>query len=117
MHYTGTCHCGAIRFGFEADTFSSGLRCNCSICVRKGATMTAFTVSPDALHLTVEHDALTAYRFGDGTATHYFCNRCGIYPFHQPASQPDHYRINIGCLEGIDAASLPFDVYDGAAVP
>ncbi|MEM9604693.1 MAG: GFA family protein [Pseudomonadota bacterium] len=116
MHHSGRCHCGKIRFQFDADPIESGLRCNCSLCVRKGATMTAFTVAPDALQIDAAPDVLGTYRFGTETATHYFCQRCGIYPFHHPASAPTHYRINIGCLDGVDAAALPFSVYDGASL-
>ena len=117
MHYTGHCHCGAVTFAFESEPIQAGLRCNCSLCERKGATMTAFTVAPAVFKLTVTDDALAHYRFGDQTATHYFCKRCGIYPFHHPASQPDSYRINIGCLDQVNASDLPFEVYDGAALP
>ena len=35
--YRGSCHCGAIRFTFKGpDKIESGLRCNCSICRRRG---------------------------------------------------------------------------------
>jgi len=39
--------------------------------------------------------------------------RCGIYPFHTTSRIPDHYRANLGCVEGIDTFALPFDIFDG----
>ncbi len=36
MEYQGSCHCGAIRFQFIAAPIQSGLRCNCSLCLRCG---------------------------------------------------------------------------------
>lgn len=116
QRYMGSCHCGAVRFSFTGPAIESGLRCNCSICRRKGATMTAFVVAPEEIRLEVKDDALATYTFGEHVAKHHFCKRCGIYPFHQTVRKPGHYRINIGCLEGIDAATLPFDVFDGASI-
>ena len=43
--YTGSCHCGAVRFAFKAPEIDKGLRCNCSLCRRKGALMSGFVVA------------------------------------------------------------------------
>ena len=114
--YTGSCHCGAIKFQFKGQEITSGLRCNCSICRRKGATMTDYAVAPEDMKIQVEGDALGTYVFGTGLAKHHFCRKCGIYTFHQTRRQPGYYRVNTGCLDGIDAANLPFKVYDGASL-
>jgi len=115
--YQGSCHCGAIRFSFSApDTIDRGLRCNCSICRRKGALMSSFAVAPDEMKITVDGDALATYSFGTQLAKHHFCKCCGIYPFHQTMRKPGYYRVNLGCIEGIDTAALSFDVFDGASL-
>ncbi len=114
--YQGSCHCGNIRFSFSGPAITKGLRCNCSICRRKGALMTDFVLSPDEIQITVAHDSLATYTFGNGTAKHHFCRVCGIYPFHQTFRKPGHYRVNIGCIDGVDAFSLPFDIFDGASI-
>ena len=116
MKYEGSCHCGAIKFHFTAPQINDGLRCNCSICQRKGAIMTAFTVEPENISITAEQSALRVYEFGSCVAKHYFCNHCGIYPFHHSMSQPNQYRINIGCVRGIDSSNLPFEVFNGASI-
>ncbi|CZF86650.1 GFA family protein [Grimontia marina] len=116
MKYTGSCHCGSVTFEFEEHEIKSGLRCNCSICQKKGALMSAFTVPPEAMNIKAAEGVLATYSFGSGTAKHHFCNRCGIYPFHQTLRKPGHYRVNLGCLDGIDTTKLPFDVFDGASV-
>ncbi|MBX2848831.1 MAG: GFA family protein [Acidiferrobacterales bacterium] len=113
-NYNGSCHCGGVRFAFSAEQIQRGLRCNCSICKRKGATMTAFTLAPEDIEINAETDLLSVYEFGSCIARHYFCNRCWIFPFHQTMRKPGHYRINIGCLESIDSSNLPFEVFDGA---
>ncbi len=115
--YTGACQCGAIRFSFkEPDTIERGLRCNCSICRRKSATMSQQAIAPEDIRIAVEGDALGTYTFGDGIAKHHFCKVCGIYPFHQTKRQPGWYRVNLGCVDGVDVLTLPYDVFDGASL-
>jgi hypothetical protein len=114
--YKGSCHCGGIRFTFTGPEIARGLRCNCSICRRKGAVMTEFTVAPDEIIIEAKDGCLTTYQFGNRVAKHQFCNICGIYTFHQTARKPDHYRINIGCIDDVDSLSLPFDIFDGASL-
>ena len=115
--YQGSCHCGAIRFTFVGpETIDGGLRCNCSICRRKGAMMGGFVIAPEDMHITIADDALATYTFGQGVAKHHFCRKCGIYPFHQTMRKPGHFRVNLGCVEGLDATQLPFDLFDGASL-
>ena len=72
--------------------------------------MSPVPIPPDKFHIEAAPEALGLYQFGAKTAKHYFCNRCGIYPFHVTARMPDHYR---GCVDGIDTFTLPADVFDG----
>ena len=111
--YSGSCHCGAIRFTFSAQNINSGLRCNCSICRRRGAVMSDFFLPSSELDFADEDGLLKIYQFGTSVARHYFCSRCGIYPFHETMRMPGHYRVNLGCVEGIDAYALPCSVFDG----
>jgi hypothetical protein len=62
-------------------------------------------------------DALTLYQFNTKVAKHYFCKHCGIYPFHQTRKDPLKWRVNIGCLEGVDPYALEANVADGASLP
>ena len=48
--YHGSCHCGAIKWTFLSEEITDGLRCTCSICRRKGAVMTNFTIPPKKYH-------------------------------------------------------------------
>lgn len=78
--------------------------------------MTKFTIAPEDIRIDVMGDALVTYEFGSRIAKHHFCRRCGIYPFHQTLRKPGQYRVNIGCIDGIDSTSLPFEVFDGASI-
>lgn len=111
--YKGSCHCGAIRFSFESESITKGIRCNCSMCARKGAMMTFDAIPAEKFTIEAEEGMLGLYQFGAKTAKHYFCKRCGIYTFHETARKPGHIRANIGCIEGVDAFSLEADVFDG----
>jgi len=111
--YQGSCHCGAIEFSFEAEEIKDGIRCNCSLCSRKGAMMTTNAIPPEDFHIKAAEDALGLYQFGAKTAKHYFCKTCGIYTFHVTSRQPDHYRANLGCIEGVDPFELEADLFDG----
>ena len=112
--YKGSCHCGNVNFSFEHDEIESGLRCNCSICIRKGVVMTDFIIAPEKLEITViEPNGLGLYEFDTKVAHHYFCKICGIYTFHQTSRFPEQYRVNLGCVEGIDPLSLKVEVFNG----
>ncbi|OOG25153.1 aldehyde-activating protein [Thioalkalivibrio denitrificans] len=111
--YHGSCHCGKVRFSFESAPIEKGIRCNCSICARKGALMSPDPLPEEALKIEAPDDALVLYQFGARTAKHFFCRHCGIYPFHETARKAGHYRVNLGCVDGVDTFALPFDVFDG----
>jgi hypothetical protein len=57
-------------------------------------------------------DVLTTYTFNTGTAQHTFCLICGIHSFYRPRSHPEHFDVNVRCLDS-DAIQhfqiLPFD--------
>lgn len=70
----------------------------------------------DNLEVLEGADALTLYRFNTRAAKHYFCKHCGIYPFHQTRKDPGLWRVNLGCLEGVDSFALDAALSDGASL-
>jgi len=112
-HYDGSCHCGAIRFSFEHAPIDKGLRCNCSMCSRKGAMMTPDAIAPEKFKIEAKEGTLGLYQFGAKTAKHYFCKKCGIYTFHETVRVPGHLRANLGCVEDVDTFNLDALVFDG----
>jgi len=111
--FKGKCHCGAIRFSYQGEEISKGIRCNCSICVRKGALMTTEVIAPENIKIDAEEGALGVYEFSTKTAKHYFCKKCGIYTFHQTLRQPGFFKANIGCLEEVDSSAIEVINFDG----
>jgi hypothetical protein len=117
QHYQGSCHCGAIRFSFESGPITKGLRCNCSFCSRRGAVMLPDPVPEAQFHFEAQRGALGLYQFGAKKAKHYFCRNCGIHTFSESARKPGHYRVNLGCVEGVDTFALETSVFDGKSLP
>jgi hypothetical protein len=110
----GSCHCGAVKFEVRT-AVTPAARCNCSLCRRKGALMSPPFAAAE-LKIVQGEDALTLYQFNTRVAKHYFCKHCGIYPFHQTRKDPLLWRVNVGCLEGVDPYSLDAGVNDGASL-
>ena len=111
--YKGSCHCGAVQFSFSSQEIDNGMRCTCSICRRKGAVMTSFVISPELIRIESEKGAMSTYRFDDKIAAHHFCNRCGIFTFVETRLNPGQFRVNLGCVDGIDSFTLPIEIFDG----
>jgi len=120
--YEGSCHCGAIRFRFRSEAITSGRRCNCSICIRKGAVWSTPYYPRDAVELIRGADAVTVYAFGERCVEHCFCKTCGINAFNVIAGLPEDYegtatlgayRINLGCVEGVEHEALEIVMIDG----
>jgi len=108
--YEGSCHCGAVRFRIDAEP-TELTTCDCSLCAKKNAVMAA--VHEDRFTLLAGEEALSLYQWNTKVARHHFCSRCGIYTFHRKRSAPDHYGVNVFCLEGFDVAAFPRRAAEG----
>ncbi|MGI2136965.1 GFA family protein [Shewanella baltica] len=111
--FSGSCHCGAVRFEIMSD-FPELTTCDCSICRRKNALMVK--VHQSQFKLLEGADSLKCYQFHTCTAQHYFCNVCGIYPFHRKRVTPDFLGINVFCLEGFEPSDIPVRATVGAGM-
>jgi hypothetical protein len=112
-HYRGSCHCGAVQFEIETEIAELTM-CDCSLCSKKNALMCAAHES--GFKLLSGEDKLSLYQWNTGVARHYFCSVCGIYPFHRKRSMPDHYGINVRCLDGFDPANAPLRQAEGSTM-
>jgi hypothetical protein len=114
--YTGTCHCGDVRFEADLDLAAGTFRCNCTICRR--TRFWAAVARPEGFRLLSAQDALAEYRFGSGKNRHYFCRRCGVRTHGIGSDTPigTMVGVNVGCLDGLDdeqLAALPITRIDG----
>ena len=100
-----TCHCGKVEAEINvSDKLEKVLRCNCSICKRKGTIMSM--VKNEDFKIVKGEDKLKLYQFHSKIAKHYFCSNCGIYTHHNPRSNPDMTGFNVGCIDDVDIFKL-----------
>ena len=111
--YSGHCHCGAVRFRFRSDEITTACRCNCSMCIRKGAVMSSRYIPREDFEELIGVEGLSVYRFGDRVVNHYFCGTCGVYPLHDATVKPGQYRVNLGCIDDLDPLGLAVTLIDG----
>jgi len=111
MSYTGSCHCGAVRFSVEGE-IDQVIDCNCSHCSRKGFLL--WFVPREQLQLETPESGLATYTFNKHAIQHRFCPTCGVQPFgfgsHNGAAVA---AINARCLEQLDLKSLKTVAVDG----
>ena len=98
------CHCGQFKAEIKIDNLDKILRCNCSICKRKGAIMSM--VKNEDFIIVEGEDKSSLYKFHTKVAKHYFCSVCGIYTHHNPRSNPSMTGFNLGCIDEIDTFEL-----------
>ena len=98
------CHCGQFKAEIKIDNLDKILRCNCSICKRKGAIMSL--VKNSEFKITKGEDKIKLYQFHTKVAKHYFCSNCGIYTHHNPRSNPSMTGVNLGCIDDINISKI-----------
>jgi len=115
MMYTGSCHCGQVKFEVEGE-IRDVIDCNCSICKRKGSLL--WGTSAENLRLMTSEGDLSTYRFNKEAIAHRFCPTCGMHPFAQgkDRSGKDFVMINVRCLDDVDLGSLNVQHFDGRAL-
>jgi hypothetical protein len=110
--YQGGCHCGRVRFSIESE-MKSATQCNCSICTKKGGIN--HRVPPERFRLLGGEESLGLYQFNTLTAKHFFCRHCGVQVFGNPRRAPDHYAVNLRCLDDFHAVVRAIEIahFDG----
>src|SRR4249919_1799921 len=114
--YSGSCHCGAVKFEADLDLNQSSYRCNCSICRR--TRFWPAVAKADGFRLLEGEEHLTQYLFNTQNNHHFFCKHCGVRAFGVGNETPigKMYGINLGCLEGVteeELSNIPVTYVDG----
>jgi hypothetical protein len=107
--YQGSCHCGAVSFRIDA-AIEGLTTCDCSFCSRKNALMTKVHESELTI---IGGEMLSVYEWNTHRAKYFFCSHCGAYTFHRKRVAPNHFGINVFCLEDFDHGSVPVRATEG----
>jgi len=114
--YTGSCHCGAVRYEATLDLQKPVISCNCSMCGRVGSLLTF--IGEGDFKLLAGDDSLTDYQFNKHVIHHLFCKVCGIKSFARGTGPggKEMTAINVRCLDGVDPAALTVKQFDGRSM-
>lgn len=120
--YSGSCHCGSIRFEADLDLNAGTVKCNCSSCT-KARSWLVF-VTPDRFRLIAGKESQSNYQWtppgrSAPRVEYHFCSSCGI---RTPASGNIDslggavWAIQIPLLDAVDPEELaksPLQYVDG----
>jgi hypothetical protein len=120
--YSGSCHCGAVRFQADID-FSEGMtKCNCSLCTKARAWFVI--LPPERARLLAGAQAQTEYTWvAPGRPRPFlhfrFCKTCGIRTFGRGGEESEKGAfcfVNVAALDDVDPdelAAAPVSYVDG----
>ena len=120
--YSGSCHCGQIRFEADLDLNAGTVKCNCSGCTKARSWL--IFVTADRFRLLAGKESQRDYQWtppgrSAPTVEYHFCSSCGI---RTPASGNIEalggaiYAIQVPLLDGVDPeelANAPLHYVDG----
>jgi len=120
--YSGSCHCGKVRFEAEMDLAQGTARCNCSMCT-KTRSWIGF-VPPQQFNLLSGAELQTEYQWtppgkDQPRIKYHFCSTCGTrMPAWGDISElgGEIYAVPIATLDDIDIeelAAAPIMYIDG----
>jgi hypothetical protein len=118
IDYQARCHCGRVRFSFRSPAITTAARCDCSLCVRRAAWLSPSYIPAADFTPPANAEDLGFYLWNEQVLKNCFCNTCGIFTHIADGENgKDGYRVNLGCVEGLDVFALEVKRIDGKSVP
>jgi hypothetical protein len=120
--YSGSCHCGAVRFEADVDLAEGTIKCNCSSCVKARSWLVV--ARSDRFRLTSGIESQANYQWTPPgrtgpTVQYHFCKICGIRTPGRgelEAMGGVFYAVQVPLLEDVDSdelAAAPIRYLDG----
>ncbi|GIZ37333.1 hypothetical protein CKM354_000078300 [Cercospora kikuchii] len=123
----GSCHCGFIKYTFDATSLPlSANRCNCTFCQKLGLTGHGLKNLSKDFHLispdSKENPALGSYAPKVKTGAKYFCKECGTHVWQEgyyewEGQRHDFFSVNLATVDqpqdGVDLSETKIRYEDG----
>jgi hypothetical protein len=94
VEYKARCQCGRVRFSFHSPEIKTASRCNCSLCVRRGAVLSSAYIPAADFTPHREPGDLGLYLWNEKVLNNYFCKSCGIFTYiGDGENAKDGYRV------------------------
>lgn len=104
--YSGSCHCGQVKYQAELDLSQGTGKCNCTFC-RKVRNWNVI-IKPAAFKLLSGEEALSDYSRNEAVH-HLFCKHCGARTFSRgdiPEIGGAYVSIQVGTLDDVTPEEL-----------
>ncbi|MBB1518685.1 GFA family protein [Aquipseudomonas guryensis] len=113
--YCGGCHCGHLRYTFEAP-LQDIAHCHCSICRRTsgGIVTTWLTVPAQSFRWRSGEPAVYA---SSPSCTRYFCGHCGCHLTLFTTLSPDSLDITVASLDHPELAPAERHIWVKSRLP
>jgi hypothetical protein len=114
--YSGSCHCGKVKYQAEIDLSQGTGKCNCTFCVK--ARNWSVIIKPEAFRLLSGEDSVGDYSRHDAVH-HLFCKHCGVRTFSRgniPEIGGAYVSIALGSLDDLppeELAAAPIRYFNG----
>lgn len=113
--HTGGCHCGRLRYAFEAP-LQDIAHCHCSICRRTtGGIVTTWLTLPMASFRWTRGSA-AAYA-SSASCTRYFCAHCGCHLSLFTTHSPETLDLTVASLDHPERAPADRNIWVGSRLP
>ncbi|KAL3711787.1 hypothetical protein TMatcc_000479 [Talaromyces marneffei ATCC 18224] len=115
--YTGSCHCGAVKYKFEMSPpieEQKIISCNCSYCTATGRLL-AQVPNTDFTYIEGKEN-LFAYHWGSKSVTTFSCKTCGLHVTAESRVEDFIFGqvvINVRSVHGIDLGALKLHKFNG----
>ena len=120
--YSGSCHCGLVRFEADVDLAEGTIKCNCSSCVKARSWLVV--ARSDRFRLTSGIESQANYQWTPPgrtgpTVQYHFCKICGIRTPGRgelEAMGGAFYAVQVPLLNDVDSdelAAAPIRFVDG----